>query len=196
MKTNAGIYQIRNLATGDLYIGSTGIGFSARWAVHKRQLMSGQHHSIILQRAWNKYGSDSFAFEILLFCDPEDCLLFEQMALDTIQPCYNVSLVAASPMLGRRHSDQSKQRISRSLSGNQYAAGRKYTQKQKHEMSIATRGINTGESNGNAKLNDIEVVEIKRLLANGLKQIEIARRFDVTASTISAIKKGKRRKTR
>lgn len=51
-----------------------------------------------------------------------------------------------------------------------------------------------GEENGNAKLLNSQVVEIKSLLLQGLTGTEIAKRFGVSKACISRIKCGNRRK--
>ena len=57
----SGIYQIRNIANGKVYVGSAA-KFSRRFNDHKRKLNNGRHHSIKLQNAWNKNGAESFVF--------------------------------------------------------------------------------------------------------------------------------------
>lgn len=60
----SGIYQIRNIINKEIYIGSS-INLEKRKSVHFSLLRSGKHHSIKLQRAFNKYGKENFKFEIL-----------------------------------------------------------------------------------------------------------------------------------
>lgn len=50
---------------------------------------------------------------------------------------------------------------------------------------------NKGSKNGKSKLTDIRVMEIKHLLASGISQIQIAKRFHVDPSTICDINLGK-----
>lgn len=52
--------------------------------------------------------------------------------------------------------------------------------------------IKLGEENGSAKLQEVDVRSIRRLLVKGLTQQEIADRFGVTQRTISDIKLGKK----
>ncbi|WP_373413722.1 helix-turn-helix domain-containing protein [Ensifer aridi] len=51
--------------------------------------------------------------------------------------------------------------------------------------------VHHGEDNGNARLTSADVVEIKGLLAAGLSQRKIARRFRVSQKTIYLIHHGK-----
>lgn len=54
-------YSIKNLVTGDAYVGSTS-NWRLRRNSHMHMLRKGKHHSVWLQRAWNKYGQKSFVF--------------------------------------------------------------------------------------------------------------------------------------
>lgn len=84
MKT--GVYQIRNTVNGKIYVGSVAgkYGFCGRWSKHRNDLLKQHHHSVHLQRAWNKYGVDTFVFEILEECVPENCIEREQHYMDTL----------------------------------------------------------------------------------------------------------------
>lgn len=79
----SGVYQIRNIINGKVYIGSAA-NVTDRWLKHRRLLVAGRHHSIALQRAWLKYGSNSFAFEVLATVPESDLLRAEQQHLDAI----------------------------------------------------------------------------------------------------------------
>ena len=76
----AGIYRIRNIATGKAYVGSS-IRLRSRFSSHRSDLTRGTHHCQPLQRAWAKYGAAAFTFEVLAYCDPEQVLFFEQRFL-------------------------------------------------------------------------------------------------------------------
>jgi group I intron endonuclease len=54
------------------YIGKTTCSFRVRWSKHKWELNKEIHGNQHLQRAWNKYGNDSFIFEVLEECPMED----------------------------------------------------------------------------------------------------------------------------
>ena len=55
-------------------------------------------------------------FEILEVCDPSHCLEREQYYMDCLNPKYNIYPTAGSP-LGRIVSDETKRKISESLTG-------------------------------------------------------------------------------
>ena len=80
------VYQIRNTLDGKKYIGSTK-DLNTRYAEsadgYIKDLNRNGHHNKPLQRAWNKYGQDSFVLEILVHCyDDVDALENEQFFLD------------------------------------------------------------------------------------------------------------------
>lgn len=69
MKT--GIYKITNLANNKLYIGQSR-DLKARIAKHKYLLKNSLHFNHHLQSAYNKYGMNSFIFEIIEYCNEDE----------------------------------------------------------------------------------------------------------------------------
>lgn len=92
----SGIYKIANTITGDFYVGST-TNFDSRKNSHFGEARGQRHHSMIFQRAWNKYGEAAFEFEILETCPPLNLLEREQWYLDKLNPYYNIAKVAGAP---------------------------------------------------------------------------------------------------
>lgn len=114
------IYQIENLINGDCYIGSSN-NFHRRKRRHFEDLKKGVHHSIILQRAFNKYGEASFRIfkiESFPFISKELTIAREQYYLDLIKPKYNVCLIAGS-QLGAKRSLEFKQKCSERMLGKE-----------------------------------------------------------------------------
>ena len=106
MKT-IGIYKITNNINNKCYIGSSN-NIKKRLAEHKRCLRLGNHHSIILQRAYIKYGLEKFSFDIIKECCEDDLLKFEQEYFGLFLPEYNVLRVAGS-FRGYKHTDETKE---------------------------------------------------------------------------------------
>lgn len=69
-----GIYGIRCLANGRVYVGQSQ-NMKKRWRSHKRELLKGTHYNDHLQNAWNKYGEDSFAFFVCEAVPQEEHLI-------------------------------------------------------------------------------------------------------------------------
>lgn len=103
-----GIYKIESKTSGKYYIGST-INMKSRWSRHKSDLRKNKHHSIILQRAWNKYGESDFEFEILEECKIENLLKREQFYLTSLLPIYNISPNAGN-CVGVKHTLESSEK--------------------------------------------------------------------------------------
>jgi group I intron endonuclease len=127
----SGIYEIRNIRNGHCYIGSS-VNIEGRWNRHIRDLGRGKHHSTYLQRAWIKYGKDSFKFFVLESCSIWLLTTREQYFIDSISPEYNIYPMAGSP-LGVKHSDQAR--------ANMSAAKRKMSAETRAKISMAARNI-------------------------------------------------------
>jgi group I intron endonuclease len=115
----SGIYKITNTVNGKYYLGSSD-NIKNRWKSHLYSLRHNKHHSIHLQRAWNKYGEKNFIFELVEEVDKNVLLEREQYHLDTLTPWddnvgYNVSKSASGGDLISYHPNideiREKQRI-------------------------------------------------------------------------------------
>jgi group I intron endonuclease len=80
---SSGVYRIRNLVSGKVYVGST-VNIKKRWATHLHRLRAGAHQNAHLQSSWDKHGEDVFAFEIIEEVPPDALLETEQRCLDVI----------------------------------------------------------------------------------------------------------------
>lgn len=116
------VYIIRNLVTSRVYVGSS-TNPRQRWTAHKSQLNRGSHHSIYLQRAWEKYGPDAFVFEIIESRIAADRLLeredYFHKHFASIVGVYNSAPVAGSTLglkLGP-HSAEHRAKLSASHMG-------------------------------------------------------------------------------
>lgn len=83
-----GIYEIRNTATGDSYVGlSTNI--VRRWIQHWKNLEAGRHSNRLLQAAWKLHGHKPFAFEILMLCELRELVECERKLIGERRATYN-----------------------------------------------------------------------------------------------------------
>lgn len=155
-KSISGIYAIVNKITGKKYIGSA-VNLQHRWAVHRHELRKGIHHSVVLQRAYNKYGEDNLEYSILEYCAPDELIEIEQKYIDINKPEYNILPTAGSMLgfkhsletkikiaissLGRKHSEESKKKISEAQIGEKnHAWGTKHTEEEKQKISNSCKG--------------------------------------------------------
>ena len=139
MSGYCGIYKITNTITGDYYIGSAS-NIQRRLYVHRWHLVNNSHHSVYLQRAWNKYGEQAFEFKVLLLCNVERKLSIEQGLLDLFKPVYNIAICAAAPMQGLHFSEEAKRKMSDAAKGNTYSLGHRHTEETKRKLSEAKKG--------------------------------------------------------
>ena len=64
MKYPMGVFQIRNLVNGKVFIGCS-LDLKATWYSQKLQLNFGNHPNERLQKEWKTQGEDQFIYEIL-----------------------------------------------------------------------------------------------------------------------------------
>ena len=142
MTLNCGVYEIRNIVNGHRYIGSS-VRLQRRFNDHKKALNHNSHCNPYLQSAWNKYNEKSFEFNILLYCNRDNCLLYEQTIMDKLFSEYNICIHAGN-MLGFKHSEEFKKKKRELMTGNKYGAGNKgnpRSKETKRKLSIANIGI-------------------------------------------------------
>jgi len=214
----SGIYSIRNTINDKQYIGSA-VNLRHRRKYHWMALRNNNTERAcpILLNAWNKYGEAAFSFSVLEFVDDVEKLIErEQYWLDTHKTYergvgYNVARVAGS-CFGVQRTEEQKKRMSMCKMGDKNPNFSKRPPDHVIEMLVRwtknnppseekrkllsekamgnKRGL--GEKNGHAILTENAVREIVVLLGeNKQTMAEIARRYSVHPSTISAIRLGK-----
>lgn len=142
----SGIYSIKNLITGQIYIGSA-INLYKRINRHVIDLKENKHTNSKLQNSWNKYKSENFSFEIIELVDKELLLVREQYYLDTIlfankndnkfkELGFNILKIAGSS-IGHKHSDEFRELKRQQSLGNTSGKGTKRSDEQKKIFSEA-----------------------------------------------------------
>lgn len=116
----AGIYRIVHVLSGKFYVGSA-VNLRQRWRDHRAKLRAGKHRNAKLQHAWNKYGEGAFKLEVVeILSDRAGLIQAEQRWIDALQPFgdagYNLA-PAASSLLGFKHSDATKKKLSDARKG-------------------------------------------------------------------------------
>lgn len=136
IKDAPGIYQIYNKTNNKRYIGSS-LHISKRWPQHLYLLRNGKHHSKHLQNAWDKYGENSFVFECVEYCDPEQLLSLEHQYIITYKTtdrCFGYNVTEDVEHVAVL-SKEDRQKISDGLKG------RGWTDEQRQKYSKTRTGM-------------------------------------------------------
>ena len=134
-----GVYQILNNINSRCYIGQS-LDIEGRLKDHFKALRKGCHNSPHLQSAFDKYGEQVFSTRILTRCCPEHLTQVEQGWMERFKHNrYNVC-PAATSMLGYRHTDKTKKKMSVYRMGNKYSLGYKHTSETRAKVSAALIG--------------------------------------------------------
>ncbi len=154
------IYKITNLKNNKVYIGQTKRHWKVRKSDHRYRLKKGDHRNPHLQSSYNKYGPETFEFEVLEECstskvDERECYWIEK---------YN----ACNRLLGYN--------LEKGGNGNK-------------ELSDETRAkLSKAHQGKTGFFNEKEVEEIKIQLINGKNPTEIAKELGVRTCIIYNIK--------
>ncbi len=178
----SGVYRILCGKNKKFYIGSS-FDMRSRWLHHKSALKRNDHPNPHLQNAYNKYGAESFIYEIIEDVETDMLVEREQFYLDSLDACnhkigFNICRTAYS-CFGVKHSEESKLKISR---GNK---GKKRTDECKERLSLLMRG-----KSSISKLTETDVIEIKQRLLKKEPHKSIGFDFGVTSDVIGEIKRG------
>jgi len=113
MEKVSGIYMIKNLVTGRVYVGSS-VNMESRWSIHKHSLKHRKHHNSYLQNSYNKYGKEAFKFSIIEECTKDKLEEREQYWYEFFKAnskVYNVRNDVRT-CRGVKHSKEFKKKIS------------------------------------------------------------------------------------
>ncbi len=169
---SCGIYCIENKVNGKKYIGQS-INIEKRWETHKINLRTDKHVNNYLQRAWNKYGEDSFSFYVVEICVPESLNEREKYWIeyyDSFNNGFNLTLGGDGGNTIVGYTEEELQ---------------KYKEKKRkihQETSLK------GEEAPCSKLTKLEVEEIIQRMLNGEFSIDIANDYNVNYATIHDIR--------
>lgn len=114
-KNKSGIYKWTNKLTNDIYIGQS-IDLAKRFIKYFNYSYLKNRETLVISRALMKYGYSNFSLEILEYCDIANLTEREQYYFDTLNPRYNTLKIAGSS-LGHKLTEETKEKISKSLKG-------------------------------------------------------------------------------
>lgn len=134
----SGIYCIENLINGKKYVGQ-GIDIEKR--------MNKTHNdSSALNNAFRKYGKDNFKKYVLVYCevfelDGLEMALIKFLKSHISEHGYNISFGGNTPMLGWKHSEETKRKMSIAKAGEKHFFwGKHHSDKTKIKISESLVG--------------------------------------------------------
>jgi group I intron endonuclease len=151
-KNSSGIYSITNIINGKRLIGSTGC-FARRFRLYKSDLNTGDYQNKYFQNSYNKYGTDSFKFELINLCPKENLIELEDYymaAFNTMDRNYGYNLQTANR---KTMTDAIKKKIGDSNRGKPRS----------QELRERLRAANTGKKQS-VETIDKRVRTFKKLL--------------------------------
>lgn len=116
----SGIYCIQNKYNDKNYIGQA-FNLEQRFSRHIRELNKNVHPNKHLQHAWNIYGKENFIIKIIEECkieilDEREMFWILKMESHIDKKGYNMSFGGCSPFKGRKHTAETKQKMSKAQS--------------------------------------------------------------------------------
>ncbi|MGG7149662.1 GIY-YIG nuclease family protein [Clostridium neonatale] len=158
-----GIYLIEDILTGNAYAGQSK-DIAKRWSCHVSHLKAGNHKYKELQEAYID-NPKRIKFTILEECKEEELTEREQYYMEYVNKVDGWTLINKQKHGGvvKRVKDTSKMKAAQ-----------------------------VGSRNGNARLSEADVIEIKKMLIGGVKRKDIATKYNVSNTLINNIANGNR----
>lgn len=206
------VYGICCVPTGNLYVGSSN-DIRNRWAFHESHLRRGIHKNPHMLNAFRKYGAESFLFFIIEHVLDTSTLLVRETALiehyRALDPHvgFNIAQSTFAPRLGRKHSAESKAKMSAATRASYARGDRKrrepFTDETKRRISAALKGRTLSAGHrarvsatmkgrplpmkqrlAMAGITEAQVEEIRALVSGGLSMRQAGFRFNVSPGFI------------
>ena len=168
-KKESGIYKITCLVNNKVYIGQTK-GLNERLYHQKYYLNKNKSHHPRLQKDWNLYGEKNFIFEIL-----EKTNNLDDREIYWIS-YYNSFLNGYNTTTGGIFNN--KQDINQRIKRSKKLSGENNPMYNKAK----------GSGNPNAKLEEKQVIEIKKMIKNGIEDKIIIEKYKLNISQFQKIK--------
>lgn len=205
----SGIYQIKNLVDGKIYVGSSSI-IQKRKTQHYLNLRKGTHPNQKLQNAWNKYGENNFEFSIVEKCEIHDLLYREQFYISSLSPYYNIADVVGMPYTPKAGTQEALEKNKRGYAARMAGMS---TLEYKERASKSNKEVWTREGHRESRSRETKELwnnqeyrnlqrekhrkvpenlrdNIRQLHKDGVKIKDLAETNNVSITTISRIIKG------
>lgn len=137
-----GIYCIINKTNGKKYFGQSNVDIKQRKIHHKACLRGKYHNNHHLQRAFDEYGEENFEFQLVKACKPKYLDRFEKLYIRTHKSDnkdYGYNLDSGGNFY-KKHSDETKRKISESVSKNHQYKGKHLSKEHRKKISNTHKG--------------------------------------------------------
>ena len=152
-----GIYSIKNTINNKIYVGQS-VNLESRFTDHKSALRNNRHFNKHLQDSWNKYGEESFEFNIIEECEDQNLDEREQFYIakyDSMNPLFGYNRNSGGST-NKQLSEELKKHLSSVLMGHYVSPetieklrishiGKHLSEVAKHKVSIASKGRTPSE---------------------------------------------------
>lgn len=181
-----GIYIIKNIKNGKVYVGQTKQKFQKRYWHHAWKLKENSHDNKYLQNAYNKYGKDNFVFYVEKIVDKTEEL--DKYEIEIIEKyknknlCYNI-LSGGQGLSGYKRTEEQKRIVGEKNRINM--TGKKPSKQTLEKRSLSLKGNRNGEKNW--QINEEVAYKIKIMLIQNLKPKEISKSLNIGYKIVNAI---------
>lgn len=160
----SGVYQIQSKCKPErIYIGSS-VSFGVRWSKHRKDLERNKHHSLKLQRHYNKYGEGDLQFSVLIGCEKKDLIRHEQFFIDSYNPYFNNAKIAGSNLgckmsaLTCKRNSEGHRGIKQSLETIEKRVSKLRGRKRTEETCLKISLSNTGKQQSEERRNKSRII--------------------------------------
>lgn len=186
-RNETGIYAIRNLANGSVYVGQTLRPFQKRYWNHQWKLRNNQHDNMHLQNAWNSYGEENFVFEVIELCGDKSLIDDKERFwighYKSLNMCYSMQDGGQPKDL---HTFVSEASIKRLVEANrERLTGSKLSDSTKRKMSESKTGKHINKKTD--IIDESAAREVKEMLVSGYKTKDITSEINVPYRCINNI---------
>jgi group I intron endonuclease len=164
-KQISGIYYIKNIIDGKVYVGSS-CNINRRWKEHKSDLRRGDHRNGHLQNAWVRDGESNFRFGILeevavwfdkptsqqKTCLKDNLEFWEQIYIDNYdasnKECgYNIYSVVLTNNLGHEYGSEHRKKLSDAIrNSSKHKAAVQNPEYRRRQSAIMKAAMNNPET--------------------------------------------------
>ena len=172
----SGVYFIKNIQTGQLYIGSSQ-NIKKRCNAHRCALNNGKHSNQKLQRSYTKYGASAFDFKVLEQIDGDEVIDAERRWVKEMRPYFNIREVVESNK-GVKLSKETRKRMSEAQKGKPMSEAKRINLEKLHKNRIGKPV--TGRAKESLKLGPASLIGKPQSDSTRLKvsQSKIGRKFN------------------